>query len=720
MMTFLRFLLRLFYGYRVHGAKSLDQPGPLILAVNHVSWLDWLFVGLALSKDWRFVTSSATAEVSWIHRKIMTSKRTFPVDPRSSYAVRDMTEFLQKGGKLVIFPEGRISAHGTLMKLYDGIGFLIQKSGARVATCYIKGAVRLPWVRHKGWTLWFPRVSAHFSEPVVPPQFHAASTTVARAHTITWLRDLMERRQFETEFAFGPQTTTGILAQTISSVPSKIGLEDATFTELSFRRIAVGSDALAVAWKRILGPEKGQRVGVMLPNVNATPLTIYSLWSLGKVPTILNFSSGTPTMLTCSKLAGIQVLITSARFLELAKIDVQPFRDAGIRVILLEEVRATISLPTRLAALVRNQFRPALRLRKAPVTPEDTAVILFTSGSEGTPKGVELTHRNLVANALQVIAKEDIRDNERFFVALPLFHSFGLVAATMVPLIRGCYVFLYPTPLHYRMVPTLVYEMNCTLLAGTNTFLNGYARKAHAYDFNSVRLAINGAEKLQLSTYEIWAKKFGVRIIEGYGATECSPIIAANSHMHYCLGKTGRLMPGMDYRIEPVEGVEKGGRFFVRGPNIMKGYLNPDANATFLALNGWYDTGDLVEVDDEGFIEIKGRMKRFAKVSGEMVSLTAVEDALIGAFPIYGRRCTIAIVSVPDQEKGEKLIAITNEARIQLPDIRVILREKGFSNLCAPRELIAIDNIPKLGSGKVDHRSLQKVAEENRATKTQG
>jgi acyl-[acyl-carrier-protein]-phospholipid O-acyltransferase/long-chain-fatty-acid--[acyl-carrier-protein] ligase len=241
---------------------------------------------------------------------------------------------------------------------------------------------------------------------------------------------------------------------------------------------------------------------------------------------------------------------------------------------------------------------------------------------------------------------------------------------------------------------------------GTNTFLNGYARKAHPYDFRSVRYLFAGAEKVQEETMRTWTRRFGIRILEGYGATECSPCLTANVPLQPKLGSAGRFLPGIEYKLEPVEGVDDGGRLFVRGPNIMRGYLNPDANEQFKKLGGWYDTGDIVRVDEEGFVHILGRLKRFAKVSGEMVSLTAVEDALASAFPQYGLRCQTAVISEPDESKGEKLIAVTNEPRLQLEEIRSAVKARGLSNLCAPREIRVVKEIPRLGTGKVNHREL--------------
>ena len=701
-----RLLLQVLYGYRVHGAAGLAAPGPMLLTPNHVSWLDWLLVGLVLDDSWKFVTSSTTARLSPVHRWIMVNRRTFPVDPTSAYAVRDMAEYLQRGGKLVLFPEGRISMTGVLMKVYEGTGFLIHKSGARVVTAYLRNGQRVPWVRHAGWTSWFPRVSVHFSAPLQAPAWPDRSAMESRRRTTTWLRDQLVRQQFEVEMQWGPATLPAALAEAARHQPGKVVLEDATFTPLSYRRIGAATQLLAGQWRQRLRATPEGRVGVLLPNVNALPLVVFSLWRVGRVPTLLNYSSGLKAMLAGAELAGLRQVITARAFLERVRIDPLALTEAGLELLYVEEVRAAISGGARVAAVLAEVVRPGRRLERAPVRADDTAVVLFTSGSEGQPKGVELTHRNLLANVRQATAMFDLQDDDRFFNALPLFHSFGLMAGTLFPLIRGCYTFLYPSPLHYRVVPTLVYERNCTVLLGTNTFLHGYARKAHPYDFRSLRYLVAGAEKVTTATFDTWARKFGVCILEGYGATECSPVVALNHRVDHQLGAAGRFVPGLDYRLEPVEGVTTGGRLFVRGPNVMKGYLNAEANARFCAHDGWYDTGDIARVDDEGFVHLLGRLKRFAKVSGEMVSLTAIEEALEGAFPAWGPRSQIVVLAVPDADKGEKLIACTNDARVTLGDVRAAVRARGLSNLCAPRELRCLATLPKLGTGKTDYRAL--------------
>lgn len=716
MIPLIRLLLRLVFRFRAEGTEGLRGPGPMILCPNHVSWLDWIFVLVCLDDDWKFVASSTTAQTTWLHRRLMINSRTFPVDNNSAYAVRGMAEHLERGGKLVLFPEGRISATTNLMRVYDGTAFLIHRTGARVVTCYLRNAVRVKWVRHKGWTRWFPRVSAHFSPPHQAPSFAHLAHNVARQKLTQWLRDELTRQQFETEMRYGPATLPAAIAETAAALPDKIVAEDLSFTELTYRRLMLASDLLAGALGRHLpdGPER--RIGVMLPTVNGAVVTTLALWIRGRTPTYLNFSSGPAVMIECARLAGLRHVLISRVFLEKAKLDVAPLRAAGLEFILLEDVRAGIGPGAKLRAALTHRLAVGHALRSAPVAPEDTAAVLFTSGSEGVPKGVELTHRGLLANLRQVFAVADLRDDERFLNALPFFHSFGLMGGILAPLVRGCYVFNYPSPLHYRIVPTMVYEKNCTVFLGTNTFLNGYARKAHPYDLQSVRYLIAGAEKVQASTFDTYARKFGVRIHEGYGATECGPVVCVNTKMDPDTRTAGRILPGVEWRLEPVEGVATGGRLFVRTPARMKGYLNPDANARFQALGGWYDTGDIAQVDEDGYVTVLGRLKRFAKVSGEMVSLTAVEDALAGAFAAqFGARCTIAVVAEPDPEKGERLVALANEPRLKLADVRAAVRAKGLSNLCAPRELRYVPAIPKLGSGKTDHRELARMLRDGEA-----
>lgn len=729
--AFLHLLLRVCFRYRVFNPEALKTPGPVLLIPNHVSWLDFLFLGVVLDRDWKFVVSSIAAQYSWVHRKIMLNRRTFPIDPASPYAVRHMAEHLQKGGRLVLFAEGQITRTGVLMKLFDGTGFLLHKTRAKVVTCYLRGANRLRWSRQPGWRRWWPTVTAHFSPVLTAPTSEGLSTGQARTKLTTWLRDQMVEQQFATEMAYGPATVPEAILETARLLPKFEILEDATLKPINYRRLLMGAELLGGKLAERLGDSP--RVGVLLPNVNAMPVVLLGLWAHGRVPAILNFSTGIPTMLACAQLAGLKHIITSRLFFQRARIQPAPFQEAGLELIYVDDVREQLGALAKLGAALRMRFAPASLLRHAsairppasglghpvsapspeirnpkPETRSAPAVILFTSGSEGVPKGVELTHRNLLANIRQMLAVVDLTDADRVFNALPTFHSFGLSVGLLLGLVRGVYVFLYPSPLHYRVIPNVLYDRGCTVFLSTNTFLNGYARKAHPYDFRAMRYLFAAAEKVQEETARTWMERFGVRLLEGYGATECSPAVSVNVPMAPRHGTVGRLLPGMECRLEPVEGVADAGRLFVRGPNVMRGYLNADADAKFQALGGWYDTGDIVSVDDAGFLTIRGRLKRFAKISGEMVSLTAVEDALAGAFPHYGARCEIAVIARPDEDKGEVLVAFTNEPRLRLDEVRAAIKSRGLTNLCVPREVVPVKEIPKLGTGKVNHRELAK------------
>ena len=703
MLKFLRLLLRLFFRFRACNEAVLQTPGPVLLLANHLTWIDWLFLGVCLEKDWRFVTSSTTAQLTPLHRFIMVNRRTFPVDPLSPYSARRMAEYLQSGGRLVLFPEGRMSITGTLMKIFDGTGFLLHKTNARVITAYLRGAHRVICSRNRDKKLWFPRVTVHFSEVLAPPRLEHLSTSRARLQLSDWLRDRMMEQQIRSETEFGPATLPHAIVAAARVRPGFPVLEDVT-KKITYRRLLQGAALLSEQWQALLASQ-GVRVGVLLPNVNAMPVTLLSLWALGKVPAVLNYTTGPAVMLACAQLAGLKQVITSRAFVERARLNLEPLLQAGLEFIYLEDVRPRIRVVRKLAAglgLVRLPLSPFW-------DPQSTAVVLFTSGSEGAPKGVELTHANLLANIRQMLAVCDLQDHDRLFAALPLFHSFGLTVGLLLPLVRGFSVFLYPSPLHYRVVPTAIYLNNATLMLATNTFLNGYARRAHPYDFLSLRYLFAGAEKVQETVFRTYAERFGVRVLEGYGATECSPVISVNTPLLPRHGSAGRLLPGMEYRLEPIDGVPEGGRLLVRGPNVMKGYLNAEANEKFQALGGWYDTGDIVSVDADRFVHIQGRLKRFAKVSGEMVSLTAVEDALTGAFPHYGLRCETAVIAQPDEDKGERLIVVSNEPRLSLEEVRAAIRARGLPNLCVPREVRFAREIPKLGTGKVNHRELTRL-----------
>ena len=339
-------------------------------------------------------------------------------------------------------------------------------------------------------------------------------------------------------------------------------------------------------------------------------------------------------------------------------------------------------------------------------TSNDLAIILFTSGSEGLPKGVALSHENIQANRFQLASRVDFSSKDIVFNSLPIFHSFGLTGGTLLPILAGIKTFFYPSPLHYRIVPELVYDTNATIMFGTNTFLSSYARFAHAYDFYSLRYVFAGAEKLDEETRKSWSEKFGVRIFEGYGATETSPALSTNTPMHNKPGSVGRLMPAIKFKLEEIVGITDGKKLLVSGPNIMKGYLlNTNPGKITPLEDGWYDTGDIVSIDEKGYISIKGRAKRFAKIAGEMISLTATEINLSKLCP----QSSHAIIAIPDPKKGEQLILVTTSQTLKRLEISAFFKENQISELSVPKEIIMVEKLPLLGTGKVDYMEIKNM-----------
>jgi acyl-[acyl-carrier-protein]-phospholipid O-acyltransferase/long-chain-fatty-acid--[acyl-carrier-protein] ligase len=288
-----------------------------------------------------------------------------------------------------------------------------------------------------------------------------------------------------------------------------------------------------------------------------------------------------------------------------------------------------------------------------------------------------------------------------------VFHSFGLTGGLLMPLLAGVRTFLYPSPLHYRTVPELAYGTNATILFGTDTFLAGYARVADNYDFYSVRYVFAGAERVKPETRRVWFEKFGIRILEGYGATETAPALAVNTPMAFKAGTVGRLLPGIDHRLEQVPGIEGGGRLFVHGPNVMLGYLRAEKPGVLEPpAAGWYDTGDIVEIDADGFVTIKGRAKRFAKVAGEMVPLGAVEDLAATVWPANQH----AVVALPDPKRGEQLVLVTDCADANRATLAASARAAGLPEIFVPRTIVPVAKVPVLGTGKVDYVSASQLA----------
>jgi acyl-[acyl-carrier-protein]-phospholipid O-acyltransferase / long-chain-fatty-acid--[acyl-carrier-protein] ligase len=483
-------------------------------------------------------------------------------------------------------------------------------------------------------------------------------------------------------------------------------LEDIQRKPMSVNRLILGSFILG---RKLAALTPNQKfVGVLMPNANATVASIFGLYAYGRVPAMLNFSTGAVNMAAACVAAEVRSIITSRKFIEAGEMqDDIALLSKTCKIIYLEDVREMVGAVDKLRGLVQRMFTGAsLKACGMNRDPHSPAVVLFTSGSEGVPKGVVLSHRNLIANKHQILSRIALMPNDTFFCALPIFHAFGFLGGVMLPATTGMRSFLYPSPLHYKIVPELVYDTNATILFSTDTFLNGYARNAHPYDFYSLRLLVGGAERVKPETRQLYMERFGLRIIEGYGATECSPTIAANTFMHSKNGSVGRIFDGMQHRLEPVDGITDGGRLWIKGPNVMLGYLRADNPGVIEAPpEGWYDTGDIVTIDDLGFVTIQGRAKRFSKIAGEMVSLTAIEAKL----GVLYKDHVHAVVAAPDAKKGEQLVMFTTMEKPDRKSIAAGLKSLGCSDLMIPKSIFQVEALPVLGSGKTDYMTLNRM-----------
>jgi acyl-[acyl-carrier-protein]-phospholipid O-acyltransferase/long-chain-fatty-acid--[acyl-carrier-protein] ligase len=720
----IRAIFKLLFRVKITGAFNPNPSKRTVFVANHTSLLDGVLLALFLPQKPTFLVHTTVLE-NPLFRFLLKGVDHFATDPTNPLALKAIIRLLEEDKSVVIFPEGRITVTGGLMKIYDGAAFVSARTGADVVAVHMDGPA-VTWFSYLAGRFprrLFPKITLHFlpARKIAMPdkgsakeRRRAVGEEMRRILQHAVFAARKERTLFEGFLdAVDMHGRRKKMAEDLQFVPGRA--ENGKPTE----RKAVVTQTYGQILRSVLAVQRiaskiskpGDRVGVLLPNSTGTAAVVLGLSSGGRIPAMLNFTAGSEGMQNALIASDTRIILTSRRFIELGKLQPVVERLTGVTIHYMEDLKGLFTLADKLWLVGYAMFRPRATAQPTQI-PADAAVMLFTSGSEGKPKGVVHTHNSLLANIAQVNAVADFGPADKFMVCLPMFHSFGLTAGTLLPLLSGCPVFFYPTPLHYRIIPEVVYDRRATVLFGTSTFLAGYAKFAHPFDFQTLRYVVAGAEKLSDTVRNTWFEKFGIRILSGYGITETAPVLSVNTPMAYKSDTVGSLLPGIEYKLEPVPGIENGGLLHVKGPNLMAGYMlhaKPGVISPFesSAGEGWYNTGDIVSVDAEGFVTIRGRAKRFAKLAGEMVSLEVVESIASAASPKFSH----AAVARPDSAKGESVILFTTDKDLLQEHLASKAKELGLPGIAVSRRIAQVDAIPLLGTGKTDYVTLNAMAQ---------
>ena len=483
-----------------------------------------------------------------------------------------------------------------------------------------------------------------------------------------------------------------------------VALTDGDGKTFTYKDITRAAFALGGALASKTKP--GEKVGLLLPTSAGALIALFALLSRGRIPAMLNFTAGIRNLRAATATGEVSKIVTAKRFVEIAGIEklIEELSET-LEIIYLEDVREAISWRDKALAVLGPMVPSLLAVNPSH---DELAVLLFTSGTEGQPKGVALSHQNIIANTEQISAHVELLPTDVFFNPLPTFHCYGLTAGALWPLLNGHPLVLHPSPLQTKIIPKRILETSSTVLFATDTFLSQYMRASADGAMSSLRIAVCGAERVRDETRIAAEKRFGFEVLEGYGVTECSPVLAANQPGDIRGGTVGKALPGIETRLEPVEGLDNAGRLFVRGLNVMSGYITEDEPGVIKPpVDGWHDTGDVVAINEKGYISIRGRLKRFAKIGGEMVSLTVVENCASAVWP--DNLHTAAIL--PDPRRGEQIVLVTDRKDAPRGLLLAWAQSHGVAEIAVPKKIVSVDEIPVLGTGKIDFLKAKTLAE---------
>lgn len=686
-----------------------NLPTKAVYISNHVSYLDPIILFAFLPGNPIFALNGHLYRRKWI-RFLMKTADIMLFNPIEPGDIKELIAKVDSGRRCVIFAEGRMTENGGLMKIYEAPGLVADKSKAPVIPVWISGPQYGYFSKTKGKLPHrpLPRITVK----VDAPRSFKLKDNLRRQRDHISNEVYMIMREMCFDASYNPDISLFAQLMKTAKVHSKKGLlrrpafvEDISRVPNSYKDIIIKSFVLGRYFKKSCA--HGEHVALLLPNSIAAVCTFFGLSAYERIPVMLNFSLGAQNILSMCKTAMVKTVITSRLFIKNGKLEpiAEALKQAGYNVVYLEDLRHKISLLNKIGAFLRYKIKRVPHRHGG----DKKAVILFTSGSEGAPKAVVLSHANIISNIKQMSSIETINITDTVFNALPMFHSFGLTVGTLFPLFEGAKLFLYPSPLHYRVVAEIVYEIGASIMFGTDTFFRGYAKIAHPFDFHNVRFMFAGAEAVKPDTRNMWMERMGIRVMEAYGSTECTPVVTANNRIFNRFGSIGKLLPAIEYKIEPVDGIESGGELCVKGPNIMMGYIFPDNPGVLVPLkDGWYHTGDVVDIDEIGFVYIKDRIKRFAKIGGEMVSLNAVLEMVRKVYEKHGEEFDYGIVAVPHESKGEQIVLATNNRSVTLDELHAYIKNNGMSELYLPRLIVFKEKLPVFATGKADNVTLKK------------
>lgn len=709
-----RFIFDKMYRVEVKGLENLEKAGKrVVIVANHISYLDPALLSVYLPTRLVFAINTQISQASWV-KPFLAIVKAYPIDPNNAMTAKSLIATVKKNHAVAIFPEGRISTTGALMKIYEGPGMIADKADAMILPIRIDGPQFTCFSKLKfiPQVMLCPKVTITILPPVKLHAPEHMQNRVRRKFIGQKLYDIMSEMMFESSAYKKTLYQSLVDAGKVYGFNHEI-IQDLDNNKATYRQMLTRSFVLGDLISR--DTVSGEYVGLMLPNTVGTTLTFFAMQAYGRVPTMVNFTSGSGSIVSACNTAKVRTIYTSRKFIEKAALeDLASKLEQHFNIIYLEDLRARlnpfIKLKGFFGSLMPNLYYHFICKNMDDKSP---AVILFTSGTEGSPKAVVLSHRNIQANRYQVASRVDFGMHDTAFNTLPMFHCFGMTGMILMVL-QGIRTFFYPSPLHYRIIPEVMYDVGATIMFGTDTFLNGYAKYAHPYDFYSLRYVFAGAEKLKAETRKLWLEKYGVRVFEGYGATEASPVVSANTSMHDKPGTVGRLVPKIEYHIESVEGIAEGGMLNIKGPNVMLGYITSDNPGVIISPQvdnlgkGWYNTGDIVKIDADGYITILGRAKRFAKIAGEMVSLSAVEE-LAADVDSDGSHASVHVL---DEKRGELILLFTTSSKVNRESFLSSIKKKSLSELHMPKYFILIDEIPVLATGKTNYRQVLAMAEE--------